>query len=868
MATTSAPPRRQSSGGGFFDALPDIGVGDLINNIAAGNWDPASHFAGTPTHNSKSKSRSRKSKGRSVGSRKSKSSRRRERPPRYPSSRGRGSKGASGKTVRGLPGPDNGGPIDIDLSAVVALDQRKIQRRKEGKKRSSGSKKSKSDSTRHTNSGGGGVGGKSTKSRGSRKERSSGSPKTDQAAGSSTHRGNKKTHRSQSTVGTAKSHKSSKSTKTAGSTRSNRTSATARTSTTAKSSGGGGKSIKSTRSARSSAQAVSPSITDGKASRRDEIRDEIKRKSRDARDAPPTSGKRTRRKHRKGISKASTGGRTVRSNKTTKTAPVLVQRSEVASTTGVSPLKGQGSLDDRRHLRDSKQPPAECRDDQVAWNVVTIDSREEEYESSSEDNSSTDGGSTTDNTNDSSDDDDIDSTDNDDDADDEAESDNDTLSRAMKSIGIPIAGVTFDEEEISLNNSKRSKRSKRSVKSNKSRGSVKSKNSAKSKRISKIPVMVQSSESGSEIDDSEFYQGGSGDVLQSTSRQYRIVDELGKGTFGRVMKAYEIKRGSFKEKVGLGNFRGKFRPKRSGVVAVKITRNVAKYKRDAEIEANMLRKVNRSGNRGTLFFPKLMDEFCSPMGHHCVVLEKLGMSLYHVLKANGHQPFSTDCVREIGIQVFDALDHLHGIGIIHTDLKPENILLVSNNSDSKDMRIKLIDLGSAEYERDANRHSIVNTRQYRAPEILLRIGWSFPSDVWAAGCAIAELQLGSLLFPAKEDVEHLALIERIMGVFPRWMLLTASTVPDSIGANCFNPVSGSHRMEAVLNPDGVAYVNKKGPLAEQLGTVADCISISDVLQEILCIDPMFRPTARLAKELCVDIGKVQESDSDSGDETD
>jgi serine/threonine protein kinase len=244
------------------------------------------------------------------------------------------------------------------------------------------------------------------------------------------------------------------------------------------------------------------------------------------------------------------------------------------------------------------------------------------------------------------------------------------------------------------------------------------------------------------------------------------------------------------------------------------------------------------------------------------------MSLYHVLKANGHQPFSTDCVREIGIQLFDALDHLHGIGIIHTDLKPENILLVSNNSDSKDMRIKLIDLGSAEYERDANRHSIVNTRQYRAPEILLRIGWSFPSDVWAAGCAIAELQLGSLLFPAKEDVEHLALIERIMGVFPRWMLLTASTVPDSIAANCFNPVSGNHRMEAVLNPDGVAYVNKKEPLADQLGTVADCISISDVLQEILCIDPMFRPTARLAKELCVDIGKIQESDSDGGDETD
>lgn len=244
------------------------------------------------------------------------------------------------------------------------------------------------------------------------------------------------------------------------------------------------------------------------------------------------------------------------------------------------------------------------------------------------------------------------------------------------------------------------------------------------------------------------------------------------------------------------------------------------------------------------------------------------MSLYHVLKANNHRPFSTDCVREIAVQLFDALDHLHGVGIVHTDIKLENILLVSNNSDVRDMRIKLIDLGSAEYERDANRYSTVNTRQYRAPEILLQIGWSFPSDIWCAGCVVAELKLGKLLFPAKDDVEHLALIERVMGVFPRWMLLTASTVPDSKAGNCFNPVSGNHRMEAVLNPDSVAYVKKKGLLAEQLGDVTDCINISNVLQEIMCIDPMSRPTARFAKEHCANIGKIQEIGCEGGNDVD
>ena len=51
----------------------------------------------------------------------------------------------------------------------------------------------------------------------------------------------------------------------------------------------------------------------------------------------------------------------------------------------------------------------------------------------------------------------------------------------------------------------------------------------------------------------------------------------------------------------------------------------------------------------------------------------------------------------------------------------------------------VIDFGGATYDNDPSKSRIVNTRQYRSPEVTLELGWSFPSDVWSAGCIIAEV---------------------------------------------------------------------------------------------------------------------------------
>ena len=62
--------------------------------------------------------------------------------------------------------------------------------------------------------------------------------------------------------------------------------------------------------------------------------------------------------------------------------------------------------------------------------------------------------------------------------------------------------------------------------------------------------------------------------------------------------------------------------------------------------------------------------------------------------------------------------------------------------------IKVIDFGSATF--DEQYHStIVSTRHYRAPEVILGLGWTYPCDIWSCGCILVELATGDALFQAR-----------------------------------------------------------------------------------------------------------------------
>jgi serine/threonine protein kinase len=84
---------------------------------------------------------------------------------------------------------------------------------------------------------------------------------------------------------------------------------------------------------------------------------------------------------------------------------------------------------------------------------------------------------------------------------------------------------------------------------------------------------------------------------------------------------------------------------------------------------------------------------------------------------------------------------LHSLKLIHCDLKPENILIKSIS----DVNIKVIDFGSSCFIHD-HLSSYVQSRSYRAPEVIIGCKYDYKIDIWSLGCIIAELYTGIVLF--------------------------------------------------------------------------------------------------------------------------
>ena len=100
-------------------------------------------------------------------------------------------------------------------------------------------------------------------------------------------------------------------------------------------------------------------------------------------------------------------------------------------------------------------------------------------------------------------------------------------------------------------------------------------------------------------------------------------------------------------------------------------------------------------------------------------------------------------VKLYSYQLLRGLAYIHCEGVIHRDVKPANLLI-----DPTCHILKICDFGSAKrYHAEDESIPYICSRFYRAPELIFGAKkYSYEIDVWSAGCVIAEMMGGSVLF--------------------------------------------------------------------------------------------------------------------------
>ncbi|XP_015506203.1 homeodomain-interacting protein kinase 1 isoform X1 [Parus major] len=241
-------------------------------------------------------------------------------------------------------------------------------------------------------------------------------------------------------------------------------------------------------------------------------------------------------------------------------------------------------------------------------------------------------------------------------------------------------------------------------------------------------VTTKSSSSSGEGD----YQLVQHEILCSMTNSYEVLEFLGRGTFGQVAKCWKR---STKE-----------------IVAIKILKNHPSYARQGQIEVSILSRLS-SENADEYNFVRSYECF-QHKNHTCLVFEMLEQNLYDFLKQNKFSPLPLKYIRPILQQVATALMKLKSLGLIHADLKPENIMLV--DPARQPYRVKVIDFGSASHVSKAVCSTYLQSRYYRAPEIILGLPFCEAIDMWSLGCVIAELFLGWPLYPGASEYDQVA----------------------------------------------------------------------------------------------------------------
>lgn len=217
--------------------------------------------------------------------------------------------------------------------------------------------------------------------------------------------------------------------------------------------------------------------------------------------------------------------------------------------------------------------------------------------------------------------------------------------------------------------------------------------------------------------------------------RFEIFEIIGCGSYGQVVKVFDHKE--------------------QKILAAKILRSMSCITNQAKIELQILDKLGESGNRSVI---KILENFVF-RGHIIETFELLDMNFYEIIQFKG-VIIDIKSIKLYARQILEGMEHYSELSVIHCDLKPENIML-----DQPKNQAVIIDFGSACFENN-KLYTYIQSRCYRAPEVIFEIGYDIKIDIWSFGCILAELLLGFPLFTGKNESLLLASIIEVLDFPP------------------------------------------------------------------------------------------------------
>lgn len=243
----------------------------------------------------------------------------------------------------------------------------------------------------------------------------------------------------------------------------------------------------------------------------------------------------------------------------------------------------------------------------------------------------------------------------------------------------------------------------------------------------------------------------------------------------------------------------------------------------------------------------IVSQLC---GNLYLVFEYVEHDLGGLIEAR--HKFSTRAIKCIMKQLYEVLDYLCSIKIVHRDIKSSNILI------GNQFHLKLADFGLARSfeSADGTEERVVLTNNvvtiwYRAPELLLgAVRYTNAVDTWSAGCVHAELELGRPAWPGKTDADQLDLICKSMGTPSEetWPGITELPLYEPLLGAVNNPAAQSYSLftPPTPTPGSSPPPVKHAPSFRNIfkGKLSD--SLMSLLERVFVCDPTRRTSARIA----------------------